>query len=55
MVLQEEQFAQEFLNHNGLVELAAVIYTSSGNTLAVCCHSKLVPSDGVIVDEPSMH
>ncbi|KAF8239268.1 hypothetical protein L208DRAFT_1238269 [Tricholoma matsutake] len=32
--IREEQFAQEFLNHNGLEELAAVIYTSSGNTLA---------------------
>jgi engulfment/cell motility protein 1 len=34
-ILQEEQFAQEFINHNGLAELVSVIYTSNGNTLAV--------------------
>lgn len=40
-ILQEEQFAQEFLNHNGLAELAAVIYTSTGNTLAVCYRNRM--------------
>ncbi|RDB23704.1 Engulfment and cell motility protein 1 [Hypsizygus marmoreus] len=32
--IREEQFAQEFINHNGLAELVAVIYSSNGNTLA---------------------
>ncbi|KAG5647473.1 hypothetical protein DXG03_009408 [Asterophora parasitica] len=32
--IREEQFAQEFINHNGLQELVAVIYDSNGNTLA---------------------
>ncbi|KAG6891187.1 hypothetical protein C0995_008439 [Termitomyces sp. Mi166 len=31
---QEEQFAQEFIDHNGLQELVSVIYESNGNTLA---------------------
>ncbi|TFK39866.1 ELMO/CED-12 family-domain-containing protein [Crucibulum laeve] len=32
--IREEQFAQEFLNNDGLAELVDVIDTSSGNTLA---------------------
>ncbi|KAG6812771.1 hypothetical protein H0H92_000541 [Tricholoma furcatifolium] len=32
--IREEQFAQEFINHNGLQELVSVIYDSNGNTLA---------------------
>ncbi|KAF5383550.1 hypothetical protein D9615_003536 [Tricholomella constricta] len=32
--IREEQFAQEFINHNGLRELVSVIYDSNGNTLA---------------------
>jgi hypothetical protein len=34
-IIQEEQFAQEFLAHDGLNELVDVIFTSTGNTLAV--------------------
>jgi hypothetical protein len=34
-VIQEEQFAQEFLAHDGLNELVDVIFKSTGNTLAV--------------------
>lgn len=34
-VMQEEQFAQEFLAYDGLNELVDVIFTSTGNTLAV--------------------
>lgn len=33
--IQEEPFAHEFLNHNGLNELMDVIFKSTGNTLAV--------------------
>lgn len=33
--LQEEQYAQEFLKYGGLGELADIIYTATGNTLAV--------------------
>ncbi|KAG6821202.1 hypothetical protein H0H93_004023 [Arthromyces matolae] len=32
--IREEQFAQEFINHDGLQELVSVIYDSNGNTLA---------------------
>ena len=32
---KEEQFAQEFINHEGLTRLVNVIFTSHGNTLAV--------------------
>jgi len=32
---QEEQFANEFLSHDGLKELVDVINSSTGNTLAV--------------------
>ncbi|KAG6910017.1 hypothetical protein DXG01_013739 [Tephrocybe rancida] len=32
--IREEQFAQEFINHNGLQELVSVIFDSNGNTLA---------------------
>ncbi|KAF8892151.1 ELMO/CED-12 family-domain-containing protein [Infundibulicybe gibba] len=32
--IREEQFAQEFINHDGLSELVDVIYTTNGNTLA---------------------
>ncbi|KAG6886236.1 hypothetical protein C0993_010798 [Termitomyces sp. T159_Od127] len=32
--IREEQFAQEFIDHNGLQELVSVIYESNGNTLA---------------------
>ncbi|KAG6832265.1 hypothetical protein H0H87_002161 [Tephrocybe sp. NHM501043] len=32
--IREEQFAQEFINYNGLRELVSVIYDSNGNTLA---------------------
>ncbi|KAF9461210.1 ELMO/CED-12 family-domain-containing protein [Collybia nuda] len=32
--IREEQFAQEFINHNGLAELVSVIYSTNGNTLA---------------------
>jgi len=34
-IIQEEQFAQEFLSHDGLNELVDVIFKSTGNTLAV--------------------
>ena len=34
-VIQEEQFAQEFLAHDGLYELVDIIFKSTGNTLAV--------------------
>ena len=34
-IIQEEQFAQEFLNHDGLNQLVDVIFKSTGNTLAV--------------------
>lgn len=33
--LQEEAFAHEFLDHNGLVGLVNVIFSATGNTLAV--------------------
>jgi hypothetical protein len=33
--LQEEAFAHEFLDHNGLVGLVDVIFSATGNTLAV--------------------
>lgn len=33
---QEEAFAREFLDHNGLDELVEVITCNTGNTLAVC-------------------
>lgn len=36
---QEEQFAREFITHNGLAELVSVIYSTNGNTLAVCSFS----------------
>ncbi|KAG6866583.1 hypothetical protein C0991_002071 [Blastosporella zonata] len=32
--IREDQFAQEFINRNGLEELVSVIYDSNGNTLA---------------------
>jgi len=40
--IREEQFAQEFLNHNGLQELVDIIYASNGNTLAVCLYARLL-------------
>lgn len=33
--LQEEAFAHEFLDHNGLAGLVDVIFSATGNTLAV--------------------
>jgi len=41
-VCQEDQFAQHFINQNGLDELVQIIYTSNGNTLAVCVNPILV-------------
>lgn len=35
VLIQEEQFAQEFLKRGGLGELIDVIHSSHGNTLAV--------------------
>jgi len=33
--IREDQFAQEFINHDGVAQLVDVIFTSHGNTLAV--------------------
>ena len=44
-VLQEEQFANEFLQRDGLKELIDVISVSHGNTLAVGatrCHQNIL-------------
>lgn len=47
VTVQEEQFAREFIVHDGLIELVEVIATTNGNTLAVSAEHLTGQSDSL--------